>query len=78
MYRLLTTLRRGFKERIGWKRLGHRCEPRHHRLRHPTLVRTLKGVDSGVILVALTEKSPAPDRARGAVRVRRVLHPDVL
>jgi uncharacterized membrane protein YbhN (UPF0104 family) len=58
MYRLLTTLQRGFKERVGWKRLGIVASLVIIGFAILTLVRTLKGVDSGVILVALTEKSP--------------------
>ena len=57
MHRLLTTLGRGFKERIGWKRLGIAASVLIIALAITTLVRTLKGVDTGVILVALTEKS---------------------
>ena len=59
MDRLLTTLRRGVKERIGWKRLGIAASLIIIVLAITTLVHTLKGVDSSVILVALTEKSPA-------------------
>jgi glycosyltransferase 2 family protein len=55
MHRLLTTLGRGFKERIGWKRLGIAASLLIITLAITTLVRTLKGVNSGVILVALTE-----------------------
>jgi hypothetical protein len=58
MYRLLTTLQRGFKERIGWKRLGIAASLLIIAFAITTLVRTLKGVDTGVILIALTEKSP--------------------
>jgi hypothetical protein len=58
MHRLLTALRRGFKERIGWKRLGIAASLLIIALAITTLVHTLKGVDGGVILVALTEKSP--------------------
>jgi glycosyltransferase 2 family protein len=58
MHRLLTALRRGFKERIGWKRLGIAASLLIIAFAIATLVRTLKGVDGGVILVALTEKSP--------------------
>src|SRR6476620_10002287 len=58
MYRLLTTLQRGVKERVGWKRLGIVASLVIIGFAILTLVRTLKGVDSGVILVALTEKSP--------------------
>src|ERR1700753_3395804 len=55
MYRLLTTLGRGFKERIGWKRLGIAASLAIIALAITTLVRTLKGVDTGVILTALTD-----------------------
>jgi glycosyltransferase 2 family protein len=58
MQRLLTALRRGFKERIGWKRLGIAASLLIIVFAITTLMRTLKGVDTGVILVALTEKSP--------------------
>ena len=58
MHRLLTTLRRGFKERIGWKRLGIAASVLIIAFAITTLVRTLKGVDTGVILVALTEIPP--------------------
>jgi glycosyltransferase 2 family protein len=57
MHRLLTTLKRGFAKRIGWKRLGIAASLLIIALAIATLVRTLKGVDTGVILVALTEKS---------------------
>src|ERR1700716_2196946 len=56
MHRLLTTLGRGFKERIGWKRLGIAASLLIIAFAITTLVRTLKGVDTGVILVALAEK----------------------
>src|ERR1700727_4031917 len=58
MHRLLTTLGRGFKERIGWKRLGIAASLLIIVLAITTLVRTLKGVDTGVILTALTELPP--------------------
>ena len=58
MHRLVTTLRRGFMERIGWKRLGIAASLLIIAFAITTLVRTLKGVDTGVILVALTEKTP--------------------
>ncbi len=58
MHRLLTALGRGFKERIGWKRLGIAASLLIIVFAITTLVHTLKGVDAGVILVALTEKSP--------------------
>src|SRR6202046_121641 len=58
MHRLLTTLGRGFKERIGWKRLGPPGSLLIITLAITTLVRTLKGVDTGVILTALTDIPP--------------------
>src|ERR1700704_5968964 len=56
MHRQLTTLKRGFKERIVWKRLGIAASVLIIAIAITTLVRTLKGVDIGVILVALAEK----------------------
>src|SRR4051794_6380226 len=58
MHGLLTTLGRGFKRRIGWKRLGVFSSLLIIGFAVTTLVRTLRGVDSGVILTALTEISP--------------------
>jgi glycosyltransferase 2 family protein len=58
MHRVLTALGRGFKEYIGWKRLGIAASVLIIGFAIATLVHTLKGVDSGVILVALTEKAP--------------------
>jgi glycosyltransferase 2 family protein len=55
MHRLLTTLRRGFKERIGWKRLGIAASLLIIAFAISTMVHTLRGVDTGVILTALTE-----------------------
>ncbi|WP_315738814.1 MULTISPECIES: YbhN family protein [unclassified Bradyrhizobium] len=55
MQRLLTTLSRGFKKWIGWKRLGIAASLAIIAFAITTLVRTLKGVDAGVILTALTE-----------------------
>src|SRR6204780_4156601 len=57
MHGLLTTLGRGFKRRIGWKQLRIAASLLIIAFAITTLVRTLKGVDTGVILVALTEKS---------------------
>jgi uncharacterized membrane protein YbhN (UPF0104 family) len=57
MHRLLTTLKRGFKERIGWKRLGIAASLLIIGIAITTLVRMLKGVDTGVVLVALAEKT---------------------
>jgi uncharacterized membrane protein YbhN (UPF0104 family) len=58
MHRLLTALGRGFKERIGWKRLGIAASLVIIGFAITTLVRTLRGVDTGVILTALTEIPP--------------------
>ena len=58
MHRLLTTLGRGFKEKIGWKRLGIAASLLIIVFAVTTLVRTLKGVDTAVILTALTEIEP--------------------
>src|SRR6202045_3722215 len=57
MHRLLTTLGRGFKKRIGWKRLGIAASLLIIAAAIATLVHTLKGVDTGVILTALAEKT---------------------
>jgi len=57
MYRLLTALRRGFDRWIGWKRLGIAASLIIIALAVLTLTRTLKGVDGGVILGAIGEKS---------------------
>ena len=56
MHRVLTTLQRGFNERIGWKRLGIAASLLIIGIAITTLIRTLEGVDTGVILVALAEK----------------------
>src|SRR6202158_5016438 len=58
MHGLLTTLGRGFKKRIGWKRLGIAARLLLIALAITTLVRTLRGVETGVILIALTEIPP--------------------
>lgn len=58
MRRLLTALQRGFKERIGWKGLGVIASLVIIAFAITTLIHTLQGVDTGVILIALTEKSP--------------------
>src|ERR1700751_2192316 len=58
MQGLLTTLARGFKKWIGWKRLGVAASLFIIAFAITTLVRTLKGVDTGVILTALTEIPP--------------------
>ena len=53
MHRLLTALGRGFKEKIGWKRLGVAASLIIIALAVTILVRTLKGIDISVILTAL-------------------------
>ena len=58
MQGLLTALERGFKKWIGWKRLGVAASLFIIAFAITTLVRTLKGVDTGVILTALTEIPP--------------------
>jgi uncharacterized membrane protein YbhN (UPF0104 family) len=58
MVRLLARLRRGFKERIGWKRVGIAASLVIIAFAITTLVRTLKGIDTGVMLVALTDIPP--------------------
>jgi glycosyltransferase 2 family protein len=58
MHGLLTTLGRGFKEWIGWKRVGIAASLLIIAFAITTLVRTLRGVDTGVILIALTEIPP--------------------
>jgi uncharacterized membrane protein YbhN (UPF0104 family) len=58
MHRLLTTLGRGFKEKIGWKRLGIVASLLIIALAVTILVRTLKGIDTGIILTALTDIAP--------------------
>src|SRR3979490_924175 len=55
MHGMLTTLRRGFKRWIGWKRLGIAASLLIIGFSITTMVRTLRGVDTGVILTALTE-----------------------
>src|ERR1700754_1156252 len=58
MHRLLTALGRGFKEKIGWKRLGIAASLIIIIFAVTHLVHTLKGVDTGVILTALTDIAP--------------------
>jgi hypothetical protein len=55
---MLTALGRGFKKWIGWKRLGVAASLFIIAFAITTLIRTLKGVDTGVILTALTEIPP--------------------
>lgn len=58
MHRVMTALKRGIKDHIGWKRLGIALSLLVIGFAISTLVRTLKGVDGGVILTALAETSP--------------------
>src|SRR3954462_6990420 len=58
MQRLLTALGRGFKKWIGWKRLGGAAGFAIIAFAITTLVRTLRGVEGGVILSALTDIPP--------------------
>src|SRR5215475_4257756 len=55
MQGLLAALGRGFKKWIGWKRMGIAASLFIIAFAITTLIRTLKGVDTGVILTALTE-----------------------
>src|SRR4051812_34074314 len=56
MHRWLATLQRGFNERIGWKRLGIAASLLIIGIAITTLVHMLRGVNTGVVLVALAEK----------------------
>src|ERR1700755_3599900 len=58
MQGILVALARGFKKWIGWKRLGIAASLFIIAFAITTLIRTLKGVDTGVILTALTEIRP--------------------
>src|SRR5277367_1491323 len=58
MQGLLTAFGRGFKKWIGWKRLGIAASLLIITLAVRTLVHTLRGVDGGVILIALTNIHP--------------------
>src|SRR3979409_1133309 len=58
MHRLLTTLGRGFKEKIGWKRLRIAASLLIIAFAITTLVRTLKGVDTAVMLVVRNAIAP--------------------
>ncbi len=55
MHGLLPALKRGFKRWIGWRRLGVAASIFIIAFAITSLVRTLKGIDTGVILTALTE-----------------------
>src|SRR3954467_9870545 len=54
MHGLLAALKRGFKRWIGWRRLGVAGSVFIIAFAITKLVRTLKGIDTGVILTALT------------------------
>jgi len=58
MYRFLTALQRGFHDWIGWKRLGIAASIFIIVIATTTLIRTLKGVDINVVLLALRDTSP--------------------
>ena len=68
MQELLTALNRGFKKWIGWKRLGIAASLLIIALAIRTLIHTLRGVDTGVILTALTD-IPASHIAMAALCV---------
>lgn len=57
MQQLLSTLGRVFRERIGWKRLGIVASLVIVSIAIMHLFRTLKGVDTAIVLTALAEKS---------------------
>src|SRR5215475_11214238 len=59
MQGLLAALGRGFKKWIGWKRLGVAGSLFIIAFAITTLIRTLKGIDRGRILTALTEIPPS-------------------
>jgi glycosyltransferase 2 family protein len=59
MLGMLTALGRGFKTRIGWKKLGIAVSLLIVAFAITTLVRTLRGIDTGVMLTALTELPPS-------------------
>ena len=55
MHGMLPALKRGFKRWIGWRRVGIAASVMIIAFAVTTLLRTLKGIDTGVILTALTE-----------------------
>jgi len=59
MQQLLGALRRGFENRVGWKRLGIAASLVIIALAITTLVHTLKGVNSATILTAIGERTHA-------------------
>jgi hypothetical protein len=61
MHRLLTALKRGLTyigANIGWKRIGLAASVLIIVLAVTRLIHTLKGVDTGVVVIALTEMPP--------------------
>src|SRR3954467_10765864 len=68
MHGLLTALKRGFKRWIGWRRLGIAASVFIIAFAITTLVRTLRGVDTAVILTALRD-IPAGNIALAALCV---------
>src|ERR1700722_4404532 len=58
MVRLLAMLRHGFKERIGWKRVGIAASLVIIAFAITTLVRPLKGIDASVMWMSLTDIPP--------------------
>lgn len=57
MFRLLTALGRGFKQHVGWKRLGVVASLIVIALAISHLVTTLKGLDTGKVFAAMAAKS---------------------
>ncbi|WP_398470215.1 YbhN family protein [Tardiphaga sp.] len=57
MFRLLTALGRGFKQHVGWKRLGVVASLIVIALAISHLVTTLKGLDTAKVLAAMAAKS---------------------
>jgi len=55
MYRVLAALGRGIRQRIGLRQLGIAASLIIIAFAVTTLVRTLKGIDSGVMLAALAD-----------------------
>src|SRR5947209_39664 len=55
MHGTLPALKRGFKRWIGWRRVGIAASVVIIAFAVTTLLRTLKGIDTGVILTALTD-----------------------
>ncbi len=58
MQGFLSTLRRVFREKIGWKKVGIAASLLIVTIAIMHLFRTLKGVDTAMVLTALAERSP--------------------